>query len=172
MNSTGTSEGTEIPAKNLRRTFLNRLWSILGTLAFLEFGWFSLSILNAKKERHDSQEKDKYVSPGTIENFHANSVTAIPNGRFYLACLEDGSFLALSRTCTHLGCSVHWDENKKFFTCPCHGSSFDLAGEVLTPPATRALDSYPLRIEDGVIRVNVSRSIKHLQDGKSRSVKV
>lgn len=172
MNNPSTSDSNKIPPNNRRRTFLNRLWSVLGALAFLEFGWFSLSILNAKKERRSSQQKDLYVSPGTIENFQINSVTAIPEGRFYLACLEDGSFLALSRTCTHLGCSVRWDEHTATFICPCHGSSFDLAGEVLTPPATRALDSYPLRIEDGVIRVNVNRSVKHLRDGKPRSVKV
>lgn len=172
MNSTSKSDGREISPEKPRRTFLNRLWTILGGLAILEFGWFSLSILQSKKQKHSSFKKELYVSPGNIENFRPNSVTAVPEGSFYLACLEDGSFLALSKICTHLGCSLHWDEGKSSFICPCHGSSFDLAGEVLTPPATRALESYPLRIENGVIRVNVNKSVKHLQDGKPRSVKV
>lgn len=172
MNNTCKSDSRDLSPEKPRRTFLNRLWAVLGGLAILEFGWFSLSILQSKEKKHSSAKKDLFVSPGNIENFQANSVTAVPEGGFYLACLEDGSFLALSRRCTHLGCSLLWDEGKTSFICPCHGSSFDLTGEVLTPPATRALESYPLRIENSVIRVNVNKPVKHLQDGKPRSVKV
>lgn len=172
MNDTCQSDSSQISPVNCRRKFLNRFWAFLGTLAVFEFGWLSTSILNSRKGKTDGSRKDTYISPGNIENFTPNSVTAIPEGQFYLACLEDGSFLALSRSCTHLGCSLNWDTEKGKFACPCHGSTFDLAGEVLTPPATRALESYPLRIENGAIRVNISRSEKRLQDGKPRSVKV
>ena len=30
---------------------------------------------------------------------------------------------ALSTTCTHLGCGVGWDAEKKAFICPCHGGA-------------------------------------------------
>lgn len=159
------------PVVSGRRKFLNRLWAILGGLAFIEFSWLGLSILNSQKGKRDAEQEDVFISVGEVEKFPQNSVTAIPKGQFYLACLEDGSFIALSRTCTHLGCSVPWDMEKSKFICPCHGSTFDIAGEVLTPPATRALDSYPVRIENGVIRVNVSKSEKRLQNGKPRSVR-
>lgn len=172
MNNTCSNDYSAIPPEKTRRSFLNRLWTVLGGIVLLEFGWLSISILKSKKEENAKSQHDSYISPGAVETFLPNSVTAVPEGRFYLACLEDGSFLALSRRCTHLGCSLLWDEDRSSFICPCHGSSFDLAGEVLTPPATRALDSYPLRIENGVIRVNISRSVKRLQDGKPRSVKV
>jgi cytochrome b6-f complex iron-sulfur subunit len=172
MNNTCKINSSELPPEKPRRTFLNRLWAVLGALAIVEFGWFSLSILTSKKEKNSISQKDRFISPGNIDKFQPSSVTAVPEGRFYLACLDDGSFLALSRRCTHLGCALNWDEGRGIFICPCHGSSFDLAGEVLTPPATRSLDSYPLRIENGVIRVNISRSVRHLQDGKPRSVKV
>ena len=84
------------------------------------------------------------------------TVTAIPSGQFYLACLADGSLLALSRICTHLGCSVPWDEEKNQFVCPCHGSTFNLTGDVLTAPAPRPLDTYPVRIENGIVKVDIS----------------
>lgn len=155
-----------------RRKFLNRLWTLLGGLAFIEFSWLGLSILRSQKGKRTTESEDVFISAGDIKDFPPLSVTAIPEGQFYLACLEDGSFLALSRTCTHLGCSVPWDREKSRFICPCHGSTFDIAGEVLTPPATRALHSYPVRIENGIIRVNIARSEKRLQNGKPRSVKV
>ncbi|MDH3999474.1 MAG: Rieske 2Fe-2S domain-containing protein, partial [Desulfuromonadales bacterium] len=53
-----------------------------------------------------------------------------------------------------------WDEQKQRFICPCHGSSFDLSGEVLTAPAPRPLDTYLVRIENGIVKVDVSVSQK------------
>jgi len=139
-----------------RRQFLNRLWSFFGLAVMAEFGWLGVSFLNSRKERNKPVKTGSIVSAGSVEQFTPATVTAIPRGQFYLACLADGSFLALSRTCTHLGCSVPWDEEKNRFVCPCHGSTFSLTGEVLTAPAPRPLDIYPVRIENGIVKVDVS----------------
>jgi Rieske Fe-S protein len=45
----------------------------------------------------------------------------------------------LSVTCTHLGCSVSLDKQAKLFKCPCHGSQFNLDGNVVHGPATAPL---------------------------------
>jgi cytochrome b6-f complex iron-sulfur subunit len=74
--------------------------------------------------------------------------------------LEDGGFLAVSRKCTHLGCTVPWVDKEKKFACPCHGSAFDIRGEVISPPAPRALDLYPVVIENNVIKVDTRSPIK------------
>ena len=139
-----------------RRQFLNRTWALFGVLAAAEFGWLGLSFLNSRRERNRSVKTETIVTAGPVERFAPKTVTAIPSGQFYLACLADGSFLALSRTCTHLGCSVPWDEEKSQFVCPCHGSTFNLTGEVLTAPAPRPLDTYPVRIENGIVKVDIS----------------
>lgn len=49
-----------------------------------------------------------------------------------------GQFLAFSRACTHQGTPV--DLSGQGFLCPNHGSRFDAQGNVLTGPATRALN--------------------------------
>ncbi len=87
-------------------------------------------------------------------------MTAFPAGKFYLVRLADGGFLALSRQCTHLGCSVPWDEAAGRFACPCHASVFDLRGDVLAPPAPRPLDLFAVRIENGIVKVDVSAPIR------------
>ena len=73
--------------------------------------------------------------------------------------LADGGFLALSSRCTHLGCMVPWDGKQRVFPCPCHASRFDERGDVLAPPATRALDLFPVVIEGGIVKVDTSRRI-------------
>ena len=139
-----------------RRSFLNRCWAFFGIVAAAEFGWLGLSFLNSRKERNRPDLTERIITAGPVDRFLPETVTAIPNGQFYLACLADGSFLALSRICTHLGCSVPWNEEKKQFICPCHGSTFNLTGEVLTAPAPRPLDTFPVRIENGIIKVDIS----------------
>ena len=74
--------------------------------------------------------------------------------------MDDGGFLALSSKCTHLGCTVPWDDKEKRFACPCHGSSFDIAGRVITSPAPRPLDFYPVYIENNIVIVDISESLK------------
>jgi cytochrome b6-f complex iron-sulfur subunit len=143
-----------------RRRFLNRIWAFFGIAAVAEFGWLGLSFMNSRKERNRPTKTESIVTAGSVEKFPPATVTAIPLGQFYLACLADGSFLALSRTCTHLGCSVPWDREKNKFVCPCHGSTFSMSGEVLTAPAPRPLDTYPVRIENGIVKVDISAAQK------------
>jgi nucleotide-binding universal stress UspA family protein len=70
-----------------------------------------------------------------------------------------GEQLLFSARCTHLGCTVPWDEKAKRFSCPCHASAFDERGVVLSPPAPRPLDLYAVRIENGVVKVDTGTPI-------------
>jgi cytochrome b6-f complex iron-sulfur subunit len=96
---------------------------------------------------------------GPADAFSSNTVTAFLGGRFYLARQQDGGFIALSLRCTHLGCSVNWEEEKSRFICPCHSSAFNIKGEVLNPPAPRALSYYPVYIENGAVMVDTGTII-------------
>lgn len=62
----------------------------------------------------------------------------------YVLSLESGEYAALSPICTHLGCTV--DIEGPRLVCPCHGSTYDRAGQVLRGPAERALQSFPTTI--------------------------
>jgi cytochrome b6-f complex iron-sulfur subunit len=73
--------------------------------------------------------------------------------------LKDGGLIALHRECTHLGCTVPWDATRARFACPCHASAFDITGAVLNAPAPRPLDYYPVRIENGIVKVDTRRRL-------------
>jgi cytochrome b6-f complex iron-sulfur subunit len=143
-----------------RRSFLNRLWVALGLVAAAEFVWLTVSYLRPRKPRSEGGEFGTVIAAGPVEAFARGTVTAFPRGQFYLTCLEDGGFLAISRKCTHLGCTVPWVEDDKCFACPCHGSSFDITGNVLHAPAPRALDLFPVTIENNVVKVDTARRVK------------
>ncbi len=149
-----------IPA---RRSFLNILWLSLGFVALVELITVAFAFLRPDKSKARREKSDAIVTGGALDQFIPNSVTAFVRGRFYLARLEDGGFLALSRKCTHLGCTVPWVAAENRFICPCHGSSFDITGNVIHPPAPRALDMYSVIIENDIVKVDTSKPIKRAE---------
>ena len=141
-----------------RRSFLGLAWLGIGFAALGEAAWIVASFLRPRRSAPKSGAS--LVVAGPSDAFAPSSVTAFPAGKFYLVRLADGGFLALHRQCTHLGCSVPWDEASGRFACPCHASAFDLRGDVLAPPAPRPLDLFTVRIENGIVKVDVSVPIR------------
>ena len=155
----GSNENAAVP-KSSRRSFLSKLWIGLGLVALAEVVAVVFSFLRSNKSKAREADSNAMVTAGAASKFEPNSVTAFVRGRFYLARLEDGGFLALSRKCTHLGCTVPWVEKEMKFACPCHGSVFDITGAVINPPAPRPLDIYPVFIENNVVKVDTSKPLK------------
>jgi cytochrome b6-f complex iron-sulfur subunit len=150
-----------------RRTFLKKIRKGLGIFASLEIAAVFFGFLFSGKENNESKPK-QILDAGSVNSFQPDSVTVFRGGRFYLARLADGGFMALSLRCTHLGCSINWEESKKRFICPCHSSSFAINGEVVNPPAPTALDYFPITIENGRVKVDIGTKLKRNRFNKSQ----
>ncbi len=146
-----------------RRRFLNRIWLILAAIGVVEFGVMLIHFFRPRKPQAGLPEAKTRITVGRISDFRPGSVTAYPQGRFYLVCLEDGGFMALSRQCTHLGCTVPWDAENQQFACPCHASVFDITGGVINAPAPRPLDRFPVTIENEWVHVDFGQRIRRGQ---------
>ncbi len=153
-----------------RRDFLRKLWAALGLVAVIEFITVGVAFLRPRKPGIKEGVFGGIITAGPIDTFEVDSVTAYREGQFYLVRLQDGGFLAISRKCTHLGCTVPWIEKEKKFKCPCHASSFDIAGNVTSPPAPRALDLYRVKIENNIVKVDTSKPIKRQTFNKEQVV--
>lgn len=52
---------------------------------------------------------------------------------------------AISRTCTHLGCTLNLLLEEGVFACPCHRSRFTLKGKVIAGPAQKDLPLFEVK---------------------------
>jgi cytochrome b6-f complex iron-sulfur subunit len=156
------------PENTVRREFLSRIWSILGLVALSEVAFFTISMLRpGKKNLKDNPDVNIKIA-GNVEDFPFNSVTPDRVNKYFLIRAEDGGFLALSLICSHLGCSVLWDKTKNQFICPCHSSAFDKVGNVINSPAPRPLDYFPVIIEEGKVKIDMSQKKKRKKFEKNQ----
>lgn len=151
-----------------RREFLNKLWKGFGIVAAAEFAAVFFGFLFSGKNSGEESKLKQLFEAGKVNSFQPNTVTAFRGGRFYLARLEDGGFIALSIRCTHLGCSINWEDEKKSFVCPCHSSAFLINGEVKNPPAPSALDYFPIIIRNGLVMVDIGTRLQRNRFNKSQ----
>ena len=75
---------------------------------------------------------------------------------------DKGQIIALSATCTHMGCIVQWQDADRKYHCRCHGGLFTEYGKVDSAAAPiRYLTSLPrlqTKVENGKIYVKVPAS--------------
>ena len=68
---------------------------------------------------------------------------------------KDEKVYALSRICTHEGCSVDFDLAQNKLICPCHGATYEaLDGNVVSGPTQRNLKKINVKVDgDNVLEV-------------------
>lgn len=153
-----------------RRHFLKTVWVSFVIVALVELTLMILSFFRPAAKKGSMTFASRVVDAGSIESYLPGTVSAFVQGRFYLVCLSDGGFLAVSSKCTHLGCAVPWNPEQKKFICPCHASEFDIFGNVISSPAPRALDLFKVTVINKNIQVDISTRIKRTRFNKDQVV--
>ncbi|MCI6474369.1 MAG: ubiquinol-cytochrome c reductase iron-sulfur subunit [Mucispirillum sp.] len=95
----------------------------------------------------------KYLTPKVKkDNYISVPLSSLPYKGAYLIkdkhtgiIKDDNGIKVFSISCTHLGCVLNVENDK--FICPCHGSIFDLSGNVLKGPALKPLKQLEYKIE-------------------------
>ena len=71
-----------------------------------------------------------------------------------------GTVYAIEDRCSHDDgplCEGAWEEDTCRVICPRHGSAFDLAtGRPMSLPAFEPVATYPVRVVDGIVKVEVA----------------
>ena len=80
-----------------------------------------------------------------------NKFSETPVGAVYLRRTSDGKLQAFNVVCPHAGCFVDFLPERGRYLCPCHNSTFTLAGKIDDPksPSPRGLDSLEAEVRNG-----------------------
>jgi cytochrome b6-f complex iron-sulfur subunit len=127
-----------------RREFLQRILALLGLTTFASFlypffKYFSPPAGETGAKTLVLSKAD--IPAGDSKEIVFNNTPCVVINR------PDRGFVVFSRVCTHLGCLVDYQKDKKILLCPCHGGTYDLSGSVIFGPPPKPLQQFPLRVE-------------------------
>ncbi len=138
-----------------RRAFLRNSWKVGGTALLVAAGW---TVWESLRPLAGSSGGGP-VKLGSATNYTEGTSTYVPEGRLYVVNAK-GQLFALSQKCPHLGCRIpDYCGTPGRFSCPCHGSVFDLGGEHVKGPAPRGMDRFPLTEVKGVLIADTSKLV-------------
>ncbi len=129
-----------------RREFVRYLTLASGIFAAGNIGiaaWSSLRTINEGEPRAIIELNR--VAIGQTHLFHYPTV----DDPAILLRLADDKVVAFSQKCTHLGCVVFYEAEKREMVCPCHEGIFDArTGRVLAGPPQRPLGRIDVEVRD------------------------
>lgn len=132
-----------------RRIFCNRVWLTLVGLG--------LAAKTLKGETANEQAPLIAYPPLKIEGSELLITGSFlyfsyprANDPAVLMRTRDGEYLAYSRKCAHLGCSVDFDSQRNCLKCPCHQGTYDpRTGYAIYGPPPQPLDQIVLQMRAG-----------------------
>jgi 3-phenylpropionate/trans-cinnamate dioxygenase ferredoxin subunit len=93
------------------------------------------------------------LPPGSVKLVHAGSITV---GVYNL----NGRYCAIEDRCSHDDgplCEGDFDAEEGYAVCPRHGAHIDIcSGRPLTLPAVLPVETFPVHVEDGLVKVDLT----------------
>jgi len=137
-----------------RRRFLAWL-SGVGLVGSALAGVFSTFVFMKPRATYGQPNRFRIGRP---EEFPPGARIAIDPKRVCIV-REGNKVAAISTTCTHLGCIVA--PSSTGFQCPCHGSQFDVDGNVTGGPAPKSLSWFQVTLTpNGELEVDKDNEIQ------------
>jgi 3-phenylpropionate/trans-cinnamate dioxygenase ferredoxin subunit len=100
----------------------------------------------------------EFVVVARVDDVPAGKTKAVEvAGKSILLCNSRDQIFAVRNLCSHAHESLECGRMRNgWIACPVHGARFDLeTGEPMNPPATLPIETYPVRITDGSIEIEI-----------------
>lgn len=128
-----------------RRNFINFLFGggLIGTIVTFLYPVIRYIIPPRQTQSRIGQVEAAKVgelAPNSSKIFKFGDVPGI------LINTNEGELIAFSAVCTHLACTVHYEEETETILCPCHNGRFDLSGKVISGPPPAPLEAYNVEV--------------------------
>ena len=117
--------------------------SFLATLAA-----FLFPVIRYVLPPQQAEAGQKRVAAGKVKDLSPNSGKIFKFGSTPAMLIDtaEGQFLAFSAVCTHLNCTVQYQEARREIWCACHNGTYDLEGRVVSGPPPKPLEEMAVKI--------------------------
>jgi Rieske Fe-S protein len=137
----GASDGAELTRRNLLNRFLGAAYAALaGAVIYPVLRFISPPELPEAASTQVQAGRVSELAQSTWKIFAFGSEPGI------LIQIAPGEFRAFSATCTHLSCTVQYEESAKRIWCACHNGWFDLTGRNVEGPPPQPLTRYEVNV--------------------------
>lgn len=128
-----------------RRGLVN--WLLGGGLA-ASLASFLYPVLKFMMPPEVAEASVNEVTAGKISEFKLNAGRIVKFGSTpaLVIRLGDNEWRAFSGICTHLNCTVQFQESSRQVWCACHNGFYDLNGKVVSGPPPRPLEEFTVRV--------------------------
>ncbi len=88
------------------------------------------------------------VAAGRVQDLKPNSgkVVKFGNKPALLVRVSETEWKAFSAVCTHLNCTVQYQDARQQIWCACHNGFYDLNGAVVSGPPPRPLEEFAVHV--------------------------
>jgi cytochrome b6-f complex iron-sulfur subunit len=96
------------------------------------------------------------TSGGKVGDLKPNSAKIVKFGTrpVLLMRLGPSEWKAFSAVCTHLNCTVQFDDARRQIWCACHNALYDLNGQVVAGPPPKPLEQYTVHVREEEIVIS------------------
>jgi nitrite reductase/ring-hydroxylating ferredoxin subunit len=137
-----STDHTLVTTRSFLKTLLVAVAATVASALTWGVGRFVLFTSGVRRRRELSNE--------ILVRLQAENPLHLPEaGVWLLRRTGRSEILALDDRCTHLGCRYAWSSKTSRFECPCHGSAFDVNGNVIHGPAAKPLERLSVHQKPG-----------------------
>jgi len=88
------------------------------------------------------------VAAGKVQDLKPNSgkIVKFGNKPALIVRVNDTEWKAFSAVCTHLNCTVQYQEGRREIWCACHNGTYDLNGRVASGPPPKPLEELAVKL--------------------------
>jgi Rieske Fe-S protein len=128
-----------------RRTLLS--WLVGGGVA-ATLGSFLYPVIRFLNPPKVSEAAVNEVSAGKVQDLKPNSgkIVKFGNKPALLVRVNDTEWKAFSAVCTHLNCTVQYQDTSRQIWCACHNGTYDMSGRVVSGPPPKPLEEYAVMV--------------------------
>ena len=96
------------------------------------------------------------ASVGNVQDFDVNAGNSVKFGAKPVLLIRTGEadWRAFWGTCTHLDCTVQYQDSSRQIWCACHNGFYDLNGNVVSGPTPRPLEELTVHIRDDEVIIS------------------